>query len=100
MEALRRGWYLGKESFRDNLLGLMDKAKPANRKRKDSHAGGAVSAHNESEAERIVVAVGGKLGLYTKRKELRMLRKGDRRKVIVPPSPKAAQRSAMIGWPN
>lgn len=26
MEALRRGWYLGEEGFKDKLLGLPDKA--------------------------------------------------------------------------
>lgn len=81
MEALRRGWYLGQESFRDKLLGLMDKAKSGVRK-KDSHSGGAVRAHNEGEAERIVVAVGTGLGLSTGREELQLLKKGDRRKVI------------------
>lgn len=81
MEALRRGWYLGKESFRDKLLGLMDKAKSGSRK-KDSHAGGAVREHNEKEAERIVRAVGAALGLSTKPEDLMRLKKGDRRKVI------------------
>lgn len=81
MEALRRGWYLGKETFRDQLLGLMDKAKSVGRK-KDSHSGAAVLAHHESEAERIVVVVGAALSLPTEREELRLLKKGDRRKVI------------------
>jgi hypothetical protein len=69
MEALRRGWYLGKESFNDKLLGLMDKAKSGSR-RKDSHAGGAIRAHNENEAERIVRAVGAAQGLSTNREDL------------------------------
>jgi REP element-mobilizing transposase RayT len=81
MEALRRGWYLGKESFRDKLLGLMDKAKSGSRK-KDSHAGGAVRAHNENEAERIVRVVGAALGLSTNLEDLKLMKKGDRRKVI------------------
>lgn len=81
MEALRRGWYLGQESFRDKLLGVMDKAKLGFRK-KDSHTGGAVRAYNESEAERIVGAVGTALGLSMKREDLMLLKKGDRRKVI------------------
>ena len=81
MESLRRGWYLGKESFRDKLLGLIDKAKSGSRK-KDSHAGGAIRAHNENEAERIVGAVGAALGISTKLEDLMLLKKGDRRKVI------------------
>ena len=64
MQALRRGWYLGEESFKDRLLGLLDGAqakilKPGN------HAGGAVRAHNEREAERIITAVGAHLGMPT-----------------------------------
>jgi hypothetical protein len=81
MAALRGGWYLGKESFRDKLLGLMDKARSGARK-KASHAGGAVRAHNESEAERILGVVGAALHLPPLREELILLKKGDRRKVI------------------
>ena len=81
MAALRGGWYLGKESFRDKLRGLMDKARPGARK-KASHAGGAVRAHNESEAERILGVVGAALHLPPLREELILLKKGDRRKVI------------------
>jgi putative transposase len=81
MEALRRGWYLGQESSRDKLLGMMDRAKSGSRK-KDSHAGGAMRAHNEREAERIVRVVGAALGLSTDLEDLMLLKKGDRRKVI------------------
>ena len=55
------GRYRGKESFRDKLLGLMDKAikaKPGGTHKKTSHAGAAVRAHNEIEAERILGVVG------------------------------------------
>ena len=81
MEALRRGWFRGKESFRDKLLGLMDKGKSATRK-KDSHAGGAVSASDENEAERIVGVISAALGLSTNREDLMLLKKGNRCKVI------------------
>ena len=81
MEALRRGWFLGQENFRDKLLGLMDKGKSVIRK-KDSYTGGAVRAYNENEAERIVGVVGAALGLSTIREDLMLLKKGDRRKVI------------------
>jgi putative transposase len=81
MESLRRGWFLGGESFRDKLLGLMDKGKSGIRK-KDSHTGGAVRAYNENEAERIVGVVGTALGLSTIREDLMLMKKGDRRKVI------------------
>lgn len=84
MAALRGGWYLGKESFRDKLLGLMDKAMTtkSGAPKKESHAGGAVRAHNESEAERILGVVGARLDLPLLREELALLKKSDRRKVI------------------
>jgi putative transposase len=81
MAALRRGWYLGEDRFKDKLLGLMEQVRSKARK-KDSHAGGAVRAHNESEAERIIRAVGAGLGMSIEREELMLLRKGDRGKVI------------------
>ena len=59
----------------------MDKGKSGIRK-KDSHTGGAVRAYNENEAERIVEVVGAALGLSTIRKDLMLMKKGDRRKVI------------------
>ena len=62
MQALRRGWYLGEESFKDKLLGLMDKAHAKIRK-PGNHAGGAVRAHNEQEAERIIATVGAARGM-------------------------------------
>ena len=49
MEAIRGGWYLGEEGFKDKLLGLIDKAGAKVRKR-GSVAGAAVRAHGESEA--------------------------------------------------
>ena len=84
MAALRGGWYLGKESFRDKLLGLMDKANAemSGTRKKASHAGGAVRAHCEYEAERILGVVSAALDLPPLREELMLLKKGDLRKVI------------------
>ena len=81
MAAIRSGWYLGEASFKDKLLGLMDKAGGKLRKR-GSVAGAAVRAHGESEAERIIRSVGTELGLPESAEELGLLRKGDLRKVI------------------
>lgn len=81
MRALRRGWYLGDEGFKDKLLGLMDGTGAPIRKR-GGHTVGAVRAHNEKEAERIVTRVGAALGLSTVRRDLMLLKKGDRKKVI------------------
>ena len=85
MAALRGGWYPGKESFRDKLLGLMDKAmtaKPGGTHKRASHAGAAVRAHNEIEAERILGVVEAALDLPLLREELGLLKKSDGRKVI------------------
>lgn len=81
MEAIRSGWYLGEEGFRDKLLGLIDKVGAKVMKR-GSIAGAAVRAHGESEAERIIGRVGAELGLPESAEGLRTLRKGDSRKMI------------------
>jgi REP element-mobilizing transposase RayT len=81
MEAIRGGWYLGEEGFKDKLLGLIDKAGAKIRKR-GSVAGAAVCAHGEIEAERIIRIVGAELGLAESAEDLELLRKGDPRKVI------------------
>ncbi len=81
MEAIRGGWYLGEETFKDKLLGLIDKAGATIRKR-GSVTGAAMRAHGEIEAERIIRRAGGELGLAESVEELRLLRKGDSRKVI------------------
>jgi putative transposase len=51
--AIRRGWYLGKETFRDRLLKLLDMAtQPAGGIR--NRTGEALRDHGKREAERIV----------------------------------------------
>jgi len=62
----------------------MDKATTAKSgsRKKTSHAGGAVRAHNESEAERIWGGVGAALDLPPLREKLIVLKKRDRRKMI------------------
>jgi hypothetical protein len=81
MEAIRGGWYLGEEGFKDKLLGLIDKASAKVTKR-GSVAGAAIRAHGEGEAERIIHVIGTELGLPETIEELRALRKGDPGKVI------------------
>ncbi len=81
MKAIRGGWYLGEEGFKDKLLGLIGKA-GAKMIKRGSIAGAAVRAHDEGEAERIIRVVGTELGLPERAEELRTLRKGDPRKVI------------------
>ena len=81
MEAIRGGWYLGEQGFKDKLLGLIDKAGAKIRKR-GSVAGAAVRAHGESEAERIIRIVGAEMELPESVAELELLRKGNPRKVM------------------
>ena len=81
MEALRRGWYLGEEGFKDKLLGLLDNTAEKPRG-KNSHAGDAVRAHYQGEAERIVSNLVEALGLPESREDLVLLKKSDPRKVV------------------
>lgn len=79
--ALRRGWFLGEESFKDKLLGMVDMARGGDRTRKASP--GVASAHGEGEAERLIGEVGKVLELPVERSGLEKLRKGDERKVLL-----------------
>ena len=72
MEAIRGGWYLGEEGFKDRLLGLMDKAGARIRDR-GSLAGAAARAHDEKEAERIIGIVGAEMELPGSAAELELL---------------------------
>lgn len=81
LEALRRGWYLGEEGFKDKLLGLLEKT--AGRLRgKESHAGNAVRAHHQAEAGRILSLLACELGLPNSRADLERLKKSEPRKVL------------------
>ncbi len=80
--ALRRGWYLGEDSFRDRLLDLVDKTKGV-KPRLRRKSGGVEKDHGERDAERIVRDLGPKLGLPTGSRELAKLRKGDERKALL-----------------
>lgn len=70
----------GSGGFKDKLLGLLEKA-DGKLCKKGSLAGDAIRAHHESEAERIIGALGKKLGLPESRDGLLPLKKNDSRKV-------------------
>jgi putative transposase len=78
MQALRRGWYLGEMTFRDRLLGLLEK--PVSR-RELNRSGEATRDRSLHEAERLVRDGLAWLGLPIEREELSALRKGEPRKV-------------------
>jgi putative transposase len=82
MAALRRGWFLGEETFRDRLLARVDQAsgvKPHARK----ITAGVLHDYGEREAERLVVAAGALLGLPATLALLAGIRKGDERKALL-----------------
>lgn len=79
--TLKRGWYLGEETFKDRLLALVDRARGV-RQRVSRHE--EVSRdYGERGAERLIGAVAGRLGLPTAVEELAALRKGDHRKALL-----------------
>ena len=82
MAALRSGWYLGDETFRDQLLGLVEKGSRVLLK-KGSHAPEVIKRHGEGEAERIVVRGMVELGLLDETGQAIPTRKGDPRKVAL-----------------
>lgn len=82
MAALRRGWYLGDETFRSKLLGLLDhngKAKLRIRRAPD----GSERDHGERDAERLLAEGTAALGLPGDSTGLANLRKGDPRKAVL-----------------
>ena len=80
MEAIRRGWYLGKERFKDKLLKMLEKPK-LQISRGNRRAAGATRDHGEKEALRLVREGSRMLGLPTAVSGLAKLRKADPREV-------------------
>jgi REP element-mobilizing transposase RayT len=80
-KALRRGWYVGGESFRDKLEGYLEGAVAG--RRRESQSGPAKAAHDEAAAERALREALAVLGLSVG--EL-----GER--------PKGAPEKAVLAW--
>jgi putative transposase len=78
-QGIRRGWYLGGERFRDELLERLDKVIKGHTR--ESYAGEAVRGHDENEALRILEAALEAVGL--KQPELAELPKNDHRKAAI-----------------
>lgn len=81
-EAIRRGWYLGKESFKDRLLKLLEKSSRASGGARN-RTGEALRDHGEKEAERIVRRAAKVCGLPPGAEVMAKLPKGDGRKVAL-----------------
>jgi putative transposase len=81
-EALRRGWYLGEDSFRDCLLDLVDKAKGV-KARKSKKSESVARDHGLRDTESIIETCGPVLELPKSAADLAKLRKGDERKALL-----------------
>lgn len=82
MQALRRGWYLGEERFRDRLLDLIQQdAKSL--KTKGNHCGPALQKHDESAAEKIVQLALAYWQVADDEHLKESIKKGDPRKVAI-----------------
>ena len=82
MLAIRRGWYLGKETFKDRLLKLLDR-EAENAPSGRSRSGEVIREHGEKEASRMVRAGVKALGLPSGAAALRALPKSDERKILL-----------------
>lgn len=82
MQAIRRGWYLGKDSFKDRLLKLLEKAGKGSGSARN-RTGEALREHGEAEAERMVRRGAKILGLPTTADAMAKLPKSDVRKVLL-----------------
>jgi putative transposase len=82
MQAIRRGWYLGKETFKDRLLKLLEKTGQISDGTRN-RTGEALREHGESEAEHIVRRMVKSLGLPTTADAMAKLPKSDGRKVVL-----------------
>ncbi len=80
--AIRRGWYLGKETFRDKLLKLLEKSQPR-RIGGTRRAAGAERDHGEKQAQRILREGIRHLGLPSSLTGLSALKKCDERKTRI-----------------
>lgn len=95
LAALRRGWYLGEETFNDRLLALVDEAKGI-KPRKRGGPEGMVRDHGENEAGRLIGACLTALGLPAEASELMAMRKGDERKSLIAALVRSRSRTAVI----
>jgi REP element-mobilizing transposase RayT len=80
-KALKRGWYLGKESFKDRLLKLVEKPVARRRGASAARGEGPIRDRGEKEAARLLSEGMSALGLPGDLQGLEKLRKSDPRKV-------------------
>lgn len=78
-KELRRGWYVGGESFRDKLTGYLEKMTLGGRR--ESHSGPAKAAHDQAAAGKILARGMARLGLN--QAKLKQLPKNAPEKVVL-----------------
>lgn len=81
--AMRQGWYLGEETFKNQLLNIIENLKRGKRARPRKGTAESLRDHGERDAEEWISRYAPELGLPVVRKELEELRKGDERKALL-----------------
>ncbi len=79
--ALRRGWYFGRESFREWLLEKAGEQLGSHRKKRQNYLGPEIKAHDMAEAQRLLRE--GLAEQNLRPRDLAQLKKGDARKVAI-----------------
>jgi putative transposase len=82
MRELRRGWYLGTDSFRDQLMNQIEAAAKKLMK-KGSVSGPVVKAHKEADAEELIIKMGDALEYAVDQESLALARKGVWQKALL-----------------
>jgi putative transposase len=81
-QAIRRGWYLGKDTFKDKLLKMLERL-PMQRAGSTRRVDGSYRDRGEKEALRILREGSRHLGLPTSQSGLKTLKKSDERKAQI-----------------
>lgn len=80
--AIRRGWMIGTEAFREKLLGMIEKMKKENAmKSSNGYHGPELHEHGEARAEQLLKD--GLRHFQIREKDLAGMAKGDRRKALI-----------------
>lgn len=82
LKAIRRGWYLGRETFKDRLLRMLEKS-PPKAASGSSRTGEEIRDHGEKKAARILRAGIKELGLPSGATALAAMPKSDERKILL-----------------
>lgn len=82
MRELRKGWYMGSDSFRNRLVNQIDALK-GKVIQKGSVSGAVVKAHKEADAGRLIGQLGAEIGYEVERENLAKQREGIWQKALL-----------------